>query len=322
MKIKLTFLLTLLTCSIFAFGGSDLAQRYKIVSGKIDTTLAPGTCLVMGTVMKGKQLIENGLIGSTIAPNDTKTDSLGRYKLMVKDIDSVVYFYKPFFEEIAIRPYDFKSQHVVVLDFYAMDKIRHEVMKKPVVYFYPEKEMDVSVNLQVKGDLTFTYPSIDEGWDFSISPDGTIHKGNNSYPYLFWEGESSDLTFDKPKSSNTIRGSIVKDSEIISFLENQLALLGLNDKESADFISFWGPELTKNESSFVQFIVDEQVSDLIGELTVSPTPKSFRRVYILFCNSNNITDEIISPTPIEPFVRSGFTVLEWGGTAIQTLKGI
>jgi hypothetical protein len=322
MRIKITFLLCFTFCSALAFGGSDIVVQYKIVSDKIDTSLTPGTCLVIGTVSHRKKVVANGLVGSTIGANDTKTDSLGQYRLTVTDLDSVVYFYKPFYQEIAITPFDFKSQHVVVIDFYATEKVIRQAMKKPVIYFYPEKEMEVKVDLQVKGDLTFTYPAIEDGWSFQISPDGTIHKGESSYPYLFWEGVSANLTFDKLVSSNSIQGTLVQDNQVISFLESQLSLLGLNDKERADFITFWGPDLSKNKTSFVQFIVDEQVTDLIGALTVSPAPISFRRVYILFCNSDNITYQIVSPAPIKPFVRSGFTVLEWGGTAIKMLKGI
>jgi hypothetical protein len=77
MRIKITFLLCFTFCSALAFGGSDIVVQYKIVSDKIDTSLTPGTCLVIGTVSHRKKVVANGLVGSTIGANDTKTDSLG-----------------------------------------------------------------------------------------------------------------------------------------------------------------------------------------------------------------------------------------------------
>ena len=317
MRIKFTLLFTFLAIVSFAGNDKDLKQTYKIISDHVDTSMAAGTCLVIGMVKEGNMPVENGLIGATIGENDTTTDSAGYYQLTISDLDSVVYFYKPYYNEIVISPYDFKSQHVVVIDFYAAIKIFNEVMKKPVIYFYPEEKMSVSVALNIKGALTFTYPPIEEKWDFMVSTDGQLHKDGKSFPYLFWEGESTDIQFVRTSNPDEVKGELVKADQVVLYLESKLTALGLNDKEKTDFITFWGPILMKNETSFVQFLLDDAVTSLIGDLEILPVPQTTRRVYLLFCNANLLEEKIIAPDQLPEFNRNGFTVIEWGGTEIS-----
>ena len=59
--------------------------------------------------------------------------------------------------------------------------------EKPIIYLYPEKDTTVSVKLNVKGKLTFTYPEYKDGWEFKASPNGDLTFGEDTYNYLFWE---------------------------------------------------------------------------------------------------------------------------------------
>ena len=62
---------------------------------------------------------------------------------------------------------------------------------KPVIYLYPEKEMQVSVDLTLDGKLTCTYPAYNNGWNVTATPDGTLTDTNGkTYNYLYWEGVS------------------------------------------------------------------------------------------------------------------------------------
>jgi hypothetical protein len=108
-------------------------------------------------------------------------------------------------------------------------------------------------------------------------------------------------------------GFIVDKENTVSFLEERLTEFGLNDKEKADFVTFWGPQLMKNEHSFVHFVTNEDCNQF-AELEITPKPDHIYRLYILITpiseiNAHNFTEQIL--TKID---RTGFTVIEWGGT--------
>jgi len=42
--------------------------------------------------------------------------------------------------------------------------------KKPVIYLYPTEEQIVNVTLDLKGDLTCTYPEYKDGWEVIRKP--------------------------------------------------------------------------------------------------------------------------------------------------------
>ena len=115
-------------------------------------------------------------------------------------------------------------------------------VKKPVLYLYPEKETEIEIQLKLKNSkFVCVYPKFNEKenkWKVKASPNGDISINGKKYPYLFWEANSylnQDLT----------KGFIVKDIEAEKFLEEKLKLLGLNEKESCDFITYWLPVLLK-----------------------------------------------------------------------------
>ena len=63
--------------------------------------------------------------------------------------------------------------------------------EKPVIYLYPTENMDVTVKLDINGDLTCTYPAYNDGWRVTASPDGTLTDENgHEYYCLYWEGET------------------------------------------------------------------------------------------------------------------------------------
>ena len=61
--------------------------------------------------------------------------------------------------------------------------------EKPVIYLYPEEEMEVTVKLDFDGTLTSTYPAYEDGWTVTAQPDGTLtDESGREYYCLFWEG--------------------------------------------------------------------------------------------------------------------------------------
>ncbi|MDY6339097.1 MAG: hypothetical protein SPL61_05625 [Saccharofermentans sp.] len=180
--------------------------------------------------------------------------------------------------------------------------------KKPVIYLYPEVRTEVNVKLELNGKVTYSYPEYNNalGWTVTAEPDGQLtDKDGNKYPYLFWEG---DIRI-KPGLS---KGFCVKGEDTESFLKDALRRLGLTDAEAADFISYWCPEMQQNKYNVITFQTSryEDVSGLI----VSPEPDTVIRVNMLWYASDKPVD--IAPQDLDvvnPVVRKGFTVVEWGG---------
>ena len=178
---------------------------------------------------------------------------------------------------------------------------------KPVIYLYPERTQDVSVKLDFRGRLSYTYPAYQDGWSVTAQPDGTLtNKADGStHYYLFWEGEPEEDQWDFST------GFLVRSSEADAFLREKLPALGLTPREYNDFITYWGPELARNPYNLVTFAAEQY--DTLAKLTVSPTPDTVLRVHMVFKAVDRpvrIKEQLLPAAPR----RTGFTVVEWGGT--------
>lgn len=180
--------------------------------------------------------------------------------------------------------------------------------KKPVIYLYPTKEQIVNVKLDLKGKFTCTYPEYKNGWTVKAKPDGTLTNlsDDREYSYLFWEGTSSN-NFDMSK------GFVVKGEDTEKFLQEKLAYIGLTPREYNEFIVYWLPIMQKNKYNLITFAGKEY--DDSAKLEISPKPDSILRVMMVFKPLNKNID--IEPQELKPFVRKGFTVVEWGGTEVK-----
>lgn len=186
-------------------------------------------------------------------------------------------------------------------------ELQEAVAYKPVIYLYTEEEREVSVKLDVNGELLCSYPLYGDGWTVTAAPDGTLTDKNGTYGYLFWEADMSAVEFDMSE------GFCVKGADTEEFFRENLSFIGLNDKEIADYLEFWLPHLTKNAYNYITFQTDCYTDN--ARLTVSPTPDSIIRVYTFI----KPLDEAIQTTEpvLEHFERTGFTVVEWGGGVVS-----
>lgn len=178
---------------------------------------------------------------------------------------------------------------------------------KPVIYLYPEAESAVSVRLDLNGKLTCTYPAYDSGWRVTAAPDGTLTDANGqTYNYLYWEGETNtqwDMT----------EGFCVKGEDTAVFLEESLEKLGLNRREANEFIVYWLPLMEQNPYNIISFQTDIYTD--AAQLNVSPAPDTMIRVFMTWEASEVFVEmdaqELTAPE------RTGFTVVEWGGTEVN-----
>ena len=178
---------------------------------------------------------------------------------------------------------------------------------KPVIYLYPEEEMEVSVRLTLDGKLTCTYPAYEDGWTVTAQPDGTLTDAEGqSYNYLYWEGE----TYVQPDLS---KGFCVKGEDTAAFLENALDQLGLNRREANEFIVYWLPLMEQNPYNIISFQTDVYTDT--AQLEINPSPDTLIRVFMAWQASDTVAQlpeqELTAPE------RTGFTVVEWGGTEIK-----
>lgn len=182
------------------------------------------------------------------------------------------------------------------------------IIEKPVIYLYPKKPTDVFVDVSVKnGRMSCTYPEKNDGWSVRALPNGSLTDKNGiTYDYLFWEAQSD---FSPDFSS----GFVVSGKDSADFLQEKLSFMGLNQSEINEFIVYWLPKMIDNPYNLVSFQGENY--DSFAPLTVSPQPDSMLRVYMALKPLNEPIQ--IEKQPLTPFVRQGFTVVEWGGCIIK-----
>lgn len=181
------------------------------------------------------------------------------------------------------------------------------VAYKPVIYLYPEEETEVSVKLTLDGELICTYPAYESGWDITAYPDGTLSDAKGqSYNYLYWEGEiSADWDFTE--------GFCIPGKDTALFLEDALEKMGLTRREANEFIVYWLPLMEQNPYNIISFQTDMYTE--AAQLEVAPTPDTMIRVFMTWQASDRHV--VLTEQELDRPNRSGFTVVEWGGTELK-----
>ena len=217
------------------------------------------------------------------------------------------------FYEITTDSIDVQAQYHTEVNLNFKSTTRQILVKKPVIYLYPTEKTDCHVSLDVKGDLYFTYPHYDNGWDLTANPSGDLFIDNKEYNYLFWES----LLIPSFNAVDYSQGTIVSQKELLPFLEKSLTDFGLTSKEQADFLTYWIPQL-KDQTNVYIYMMFNEACDEFAELNISPTPDNIARFYMLWAPVEaGLEDLELIPQLITPMNRKGFTVVEWGGLEID-----
>ena len=216
------------------------------------------------------------------------------------------FFYNQHYYEIYSDSLEIESRHHDTYQVRLQQSRQIEMSEKPVIYLYPKEKTEVSVKMDIHGENAFYYPEYKKSWDFTAEPNGDLTFGENTYNYLFWE--ATDRLILSPKQ--TASGFFVEGENVVSFLEEKLTLAGLNSKEQADFITYWGPRLSQNKLNFIHFEFNENCNEY-ANIDITPKPENLYRIYMIW---GAVTEEFkVTEQKIEQFNRSGFSVLEWGG---------
>ena len=150
----------------------------------------------------------------------------------------------------------------------------------------------------------------------TASPDGTLaDREGRTYPSLFWDAY---MPLPEPDS-----GFVVAREDAVSFLEGKLAQLGLNDREAADFITYWAPRIRAHEYTFVSFDASAYTQAasyrFTDEAGARVEPDTFIRVFMTIREAR--ADTVVQPQSFTaPPARTGFVAVEWGGMERNTIS--
>lgn len=175
---------------------------------------------------------------------------------------------------------------------------------KPVVYLYPEEPTAMSV--KVGADVTKSDPEYGDGWNVLAFPDGRILGSDAKvHPYLFWDGTGHG------KYPEITEGFVVKSSNVEATLRSHLSALGLNERESADFLEFWLPLMPTDKPYIRLTWFGTRQMDELAPLTLSHQPDTKIRIFLDF---QGLDERInLKPQRLTHPERKGFVLVEWGG---------
>jgi len=210
--------------------------------------------------------------------------SLGEYLLTVVQKDSMTTF--------------FDLTNSVTTDYEDLYYLEDQQVDAPNLYLYPKTETNVSVTLDFLsgGYVTVSDPRYENGWNVHVTPDGLI---NNSYNYLFYKAKVV-----MPLQSSI--GWIIDGTDLENEFRRVLGSLGFVGREIDDFIEHWVPRV-QGKPWYVMYPQDAEQMSL---LNISPVPdKVLRSLFVIRSLKQPIP---VTPPIVTPFVRDGFTVVEWG----------
>lgn len=215
------------------------------------------------------------------------------------------------FTKVGAIPNYFDIDFLCPGDSLPLDRYDDEMtLYKPVIYLYPESDQLTTVSLNLRGNLTVTYPSYGTGWSVLAHPGGKLTNlaDGREYSYLFWEGTDEQASYDMTN------GFVIKGSDSVQFLQESLLKLGLTPVEYNEFIVFWLPKMQDNEYNLIHFATKSEYDDNTV-LDINPKPDSILRVFMVIKKINSPV--AVKSQVLMPFERNGFTVVEWGGSLVN-----
>lgn len=212
---------------------------------------------------------------------------------------------------VIVVPTDNNVKNVKVQAVYNDLYVPTPTVDKPIIYLYPENEIEATIELGFPNNITCSYPLYNNKtfWNVKAFPNGNLvdlSSGRSLYSLYY---EATNNTNFKVEND----GFIVKSEDTAKFLEDKLEILGLNEREAEEFIIYWLPKLNANKYNYIRFATLDEINENMP-LNITPSPNTLIRILMVFKG----LDEPISVNeqPLECVKRNGFTVVEWGGCEI------
>ncbi len=311
MKFSALFLFLLLAPFTFSKeNGRWMARDFTVLSDSVNSTLPSNQCRFVFRIENAQLNIDSSTLVIRTSVNgvwrERTLDQTGSFSSIVEPgTYSFQFYFNDQYSEIQWSSLSIAPQHEMTIGLQFM-QAQSIMVFKPVIYVHTEAERTFDLSVNPAGNFTFVYPPMNNSWKGTAYPNGDLSIDGNKYPYLFWE---SNQQYQFHSEGN---GYKIEKADVVSFLQKKLTELGLNQKEQTDFITFWGPKLTQNESSFVQFSVDESCNQF-AELTCSPQPESVHRVYIQIAKWDPYFELFLNDITFSSAVNESWSLLEWGG---------
>ncbi len=220
-----------------------------------------------------------------------------------------------FFEDYLYHKNKYPYSNLSPVEYFMASECEKDPLRcrvdKPLIYLYPTKPTKITISVDKPENLTTTYPKYNQNWQVLAQPNGKLtDRKNQQYYGLYWEGKNGKMT-------DFYDGFVVKKADLVPFLEQNLAILGLNRREANEFIIYWLPILEHNEYNLIRFQTLAEINQNM-KLNITPKPDTLIRILIQFKPVKK--DFEIEKQILKPIVRKGFTVVEWGGINNQKIK--
>jgi hypothetical protein len=175
---------------------------------------------------------------------------------------------------------------------------------KPVVYLYPESEIDITVKVDAYVTKSEPLYSPETGWKATARPDGTLIVGEVEYKNLFWDGYGNGL-YQKPET-----GVIVPTDTALAVMADNLRTIGFIESEIADFVEFWEDYMPEEEYTRITWLLTPEMEEL-AHLSIDPRPDTLIRAFVDY---EGVTEPFeIVPQELPTTERHGYVATEWGG---------
>ena len=76
--------------------------------------------------------------------------------------------------------------------------------------------------------------------------------------------------------------------------------------------------MVNKKFAFIQFLMDQEYAADVAHIDVMPQPDHSRRIFMNFSTIDKYDPDLITtPVQTSTFLRTGLTLIEWGGAEIQ-----
>lgn len=161
-----------------------------------------------------------------------------------------------------------------------------------------------NVNVQILTTVYNDKPAYNNGYDITLSQNGNMLIGGNSYSAINYDYQSNLRRLSPPT-----RGTVAKRTDIEKVLRSYAKKLGLNEKETIDLVKV-GEEKTASPYVFISFF-DQRISEQILPISFTPKPDNYLNVVFYF--KQYAEEPAFTPDQPEfgkPLTRTGFTAVE------------
>ena len=188
----------------------------------------------------------------------------------------------------------------------------HIMVEKPVIYVHSNKQREMKLRVNSPSKINFSYPTMqNNGWLFEVDTKGNISIGEDSFNYLFWDGQMNLDEIDLDKSTNIY----VPQAELLNYLEEVCDQFGFTGSEKADFITYWYPQMKQYHTLRVKFLFNSEAHQ-VSKIENSANLPVYQ-LYMFWEPYEAKHSYKLHKIAVPKIPKSDDYILEWGGAKIS-----